>query len=411
MSNNNSNSKISVVEIFVNRVIERVQKEGKLPWQKPWNPLSESGAYNALCGRHYNGLNTLILDDGGYLTFKEIQDLGGKIKKGSHSYPVFFWKQIKVTETKTNDDGDSEEIDKLIPMLRYYSVFRVEDCEIPAEKMGKLKLEPAKNEEITHKNNYPLADNLMKYYLERENIQTGNENHAFYRPSTDYIGLPIKGAFPKLEEYFSTAFHEITHSTGASKRLNRFGVCGAHSFGSKEYSKEELVAELGACFLCSFSGVDISVTENNNVAYIQSWLNALKNDPKMLISAHSKARKAFDFIIDGFDSEVIEEGEGENPEPLTLDSNVQEWYRNEYPSDDLGENINAYMTFEDVKDSLPTGMFYEMIGDCDTVIRERVFKALADILSVGYGVVYDSWMDRKTIDEVLSIDSLQPSLF
>lgn len=322
MSNNNSTLKISVVEIFVNRVIERVQNEGRLPWQKPWNPLKESGAYNALSGRHYNGLNTLILEDGGYLTFKEVQDLNGKIKKGSHANPVFFWKQIKITETKTNNDGDSEDIDKLIPMLRYYSVFRVEDCEIPEEGMKKLKLETPSNPEITHSDKYPVADSLMKYYIDRENISTGNENHAFYRPSTDYIGLPIKGAFPKLEEFFSTAFHEITHSTGSDKRLKRFGVCGAHSFGSKEYSKEELVAELGACFLCSFSGVDISVTENNNVAYIQSWLNALKNDPKMLISAHSKAKKAFEFIIDGFEY-TEEEEQGDTPAPLETDSNLQ----------------------------------------------------------------------------------------
>lgn len=308
MSTKNSTSKMSVVEIFVNRVIERVQKENRLPWQKPWNPVAESGAYNAVSGRHYNGLNTLILDPGPYLTFKEVQDLGGTVRKGCHSQPVFFWKQITVNDWTAPDPDEDEEngkvidgVKKTIPMMRYYNVFALADCIIPEAGMKKLKLEAEKVDEIVHADSYPAADALMKFYLGREGITTGPETKAFYRPSTDYIGLPVRGSFPKLEEFFSTAFHEITHSTGAEKRLKRFGVTGGHSFGSKEYSKEELVAEIGACFLCSFTGVDVTVTENNNVAYLQSWLNALKNDPKLLISAHSKARKAFEFIVNGFE--------------------------------------------------------------------------------------------------------------
>lgn len=144
MYTKNSTTKISVVEIFVNRVIERVQKEQRLPWCKPWNPLSESGAYNAVSGRHYNGLNTLILEPGAYLTFKEVQNLGGKVRKGAKALPVFFWKQIIVTDSFEDENGNPAEDSKLIPMLRYYNVFSLADCDIPEAGMKKLKLEPEK---------------------------------------------------------------------------------------------------------------------------------------------------------------------------------------------------------------------------------------------------------------------------
>ena len=211
---------------------------------------------------------------------------------------VVFWKQIEVkNQDKTEDDDDEV---KKIPMMRYYNVFHVSDCDIPADQMAKLHLdcEIGNDDHIV-----PDADKMANYYLTRESIPMNwMGNQAFYRPSTDSITLPERKFFKTAAGLFGTWFHEMIHSTGAEKRLNRFGSEGAHArFGDENYSKEELVAEIGSCFLCTYCGIEMAEEETNSVAYLQSWLKALKNDPNMLISAHSKAKKAFEFIIEGFD--------------------------------------------------------------------------------------------------------------
>ena len=143
------------------------------------------------------------------------------------------------------------------------------------------------------------ADHLAEVYLKREGIpMKWAGNRAFYRPMSDSITLPKREAFKTAGGFYGTWFHEITHSTGAAKRLRRFDPSESSStFGSKSYSKEELVAEIGSCFLSTYCGVEMGAEEDNSVAYLQGWLSALKNDPKMLISAHSKAKQAFEYVI------------------------------------------------------------------------------------------------------------------
>lgn len=300
MSKTNSTTKMSVAEIFVQRVVDRVLTEGVLPWNKPWS-IAGNGAHNALTGRYYNGLNVLTLDPDSYLTFKQVKDLGGTVKKGAKSYMVIFWKQIKVSDQTEDEDGNVADEEKTIPMMRYYNVFRVSDCEIPEEAMAKLHLDNSIPAPDGHK--VPNADHLAEYYLKREKIGMFFErsDRAFYRPGLDEIHLPLREWFKDAAGLFGTWFHEITHSTGHESRLKRIGVTGSHYFGDTEYSKEELVAEIGSCFLCTYCGIDMGKEEDNSVAYLQSWLDALKKDPQMLISAHSKARKAFEFVIDGFE--------------------------------------------------------------------------------------------------------------
>ena len=135
-------------------------------------------------------------------------------------------------------------------------------------------------------------------YLEREGIKFNLEDgdRAFYRPSTDSITLPKKGQFKDAEEYYSTLYHEMTHSTGHEKRLNRDLK---NFFGDEGYSKEELVAEIGSSILCNLLGIETGSTFKNTVAYIQSWIRALKNDKRMIVSASSRAEKAVAYIMDG----------------------------------------------------------------------------------------------------------------
>ena len=143
------------------------------------------------------------------------------------------------------------------------------------------------------------GDKLITDYITREKIHFNEQvsNNAYYQPSTDSIVVPMKQQFQVVNEYYSTTFHEITHSTGHKTRLDRLQTGQIAAFGSEEYSKEELVAEIGSATLMNLLGIETVKTFRNTTAYIQSWLNVLKNDNKFIVSASSKAEKAVNFII------------------------------------------------------------------------------------------------------------------
>lgn len=121
-------------------------------------------------------------------------------------------------------------------------------------------------------------------------------DHAWYRPSTDTVGMPARGLFNSSEQYYNTLFHELTHSTGHPSRIGREGIEKLNTFGSERYSREELVAEMGAAMLCGLTGLAPHTLENS-AAYLQSWLRALKADSRMVVAAASAAQKAADFIL------------------------------------------------------------------------------------------------------------------
>ena len=273
----------SVYEMVTDRIIEELEK-GIIPWKKPWKSINK-GAYNRISKKSYSLLNQLMLKhEGEYATFKQWQDLGGKIKKGAKSEFVVFWKMLAVEEEK-----DGATITKTIPMLRYYNVFHISQVE---------GVEPLETVEITHNEPIEEAEKIKTGYSVRENIQIIEEvgNRAFYSPSEDYICIPSKEQFEHIEEYYSTAFHEMVHSTGHKKRLDRL-VNGA-KFGNEKYSKEELVAELGSAMLLNELGIETTETFENSTAYIQNWLQVLKNDSKFIVSASGKAEKAVKYIMD-----------------------------------------------------------------------------------------------------------------
>lgn len=279
-----STEKFNIYEAITNRIIEQLEG-GVIPWHKPWSGVA-SGAYNRVSKKPYSLLNQMLLKhDGEYATYKQWSDIGGKVKKGEKSEIVVFWKILNVEETK---DGKTEI--KSIPLLKYINVFHVSQVDGVEPKTTKL---------IEH-NPIEEAEQIKNDYANRENIVIKElvTDRAFYSPSRDYIQVPCKEQYKDVMEFYSTLFHEMVHSTGHKDRLKRLD-CSVKlaSFGSEDYSKEELIAEIGSAFLMNHIGIETAKTFNNSTAYIQSWLNVLKNDNRFIVSASSKAEKAMKYIL------------------------------------------------------------------------------------------------------------------
>lgn len=277
----------SVYEMVTERIINQLE-QGIIPWEKPWSGLAD-GAYNRISKRSYSLINQLILKhDGEYATFKQWQDLGGKVRKGAKSEIVVFWKLLPVDEKQP--DGTTET--KSIPFLRYYNVFHISQVEgvEPLEKKIRNDIEPIEE-----------AEKILSDYITRENITLKNVagDRAYYSPNQDMICLPLMEQFKDASEYYSTAFHEATHSTMKESRCNRAEDRKGKlvAFGSDEYSKEELVAEIGSANILNMLGIETKKSFRNSAAYIQNWLEVLKNDVKFIVSASSKAEKAVKYIL------------------------------------------------------------------------------------------------------------------
>ena len=276
---------IKVYEVINNRIMELLQ-QGTVPWRKTWNAQSNYPK-NIVSKKDYRGVNVFMLacmpfSSPYWLTFKQAQDKGGNVKKGEKSTPVIFWKWLD-----KNDSDNETSTNGKIPMLRYYSVFNIEQTEgIEA---------PPTTESINTFTPIEMAEQIIAGMPYKPEIKYGG-NKASYSPMLDYVKLPVPTAFQSPEEYYSTAFHELTHSTGHASRVGRIGVTQTNYFGSHEYSKEELVAEMGAAFLCGHAGIENTIIENS-AAYIAGWLKALKNDKTLLVHAAAQAQKASDFIL------------------------------------------------------------------------------------------------------------------
>lgn len=230
----------------------------------------------------------LLKHTGEYATYKQWQDLGGQVKKGEKSEIVVFWKIFETEETN-KDTGEKET--KKIPLLRYYNVFHISQVE---------GVEPLKPEQLNDEVE-PIeeADKIITDYITREHIEFTEcrSNEAYYSPSQDAVVVPMKEQYKVINEYYSTTFHELTHSTGHKNRLNRLETGAVAAFGSETYSKEELVAEIGSASLMNLLGIETVKTFRNSAAYIQSWLQVLRNDNKFIVSASSKAEKAVNYIL------------------------------------------------------------------------------------------------------------------
>ncbi len=280
--------KKDVYQIITDQIINLLE-QGVIPWHKPWN--AENGApCNLSSGKAYRGINTFLLSCMGgskyWLTFKQAKDMKGTVKKGSKGAPVVFWNW---REREIKDEKTGEVEIKTNPIIRYYTVFnldQIEGVETPKEEeTEKLEFTPIE-----------AAEKIINGMPNSPEIRYGG-NRAFYSPITDLVGMPEKVDFEGAEEFYNTFFHELTHSTGHLDRLKIKEVENLNPFGSASYSREELVAEMGAAFLCGHSGIERK-TITNSASYIGSWLKKLRNDKKFVVTAAAQAQKAADFILD-----------------------------------------------------------------------------------------------------------------
>lgn len=275
--------KFDIYETITNRIIEELEN-GVIPWRKPWTGL-RSGAISRSTGRAYSIMNQMLLGNPGeYITYTQLQEVGGRLKKGAKKRMVVFWKMMPIEEK----DKNNKPVKKIVPFLRYYYVYHIDDCEGIEQKYPpeKFKLFDPIAEAETATYNYLRTSGCRLEHVAND--------RAYYAMKPDKITLPMKEQFDSAEEYYSTLFHEIVHSTGHEKRLNRDMSGGK---GSPAYSKEELVAEIGAAAILHYFGIETSNTFKNNAAYIDSWLRALRNDKRLIVSAAGKADKAFNLIV------------------------------------------------------------------------------------------------------------------
>jgi antirestriction protein ArdC len=221
-----------------------------------------------------------------WLSFKQCRDIGGTVKKDEKSTMVVFWKPI--VNFKDNESDELPEA-KINFLLRYYYLFNIQQCNIPDEVLKKRNTMP-KNPKILE------AEQIIMGYPNPPEIAINNMiPNPRYLPRLDKIEIQSIDNFHSSDDYYASLFHECIHATGHSSKCNRRGISGKIVFGSEEYSREELIAECGASFLCNISGIE--KTLENSASYIANWLQALKQDNRMVLIAASQAQKACDYIL------------------------------------------------------------------------------------------------------------------
>jgi antirestriction protein ArdC len=294
---------MNVYEIITERILQKLE-EGTVPWRKPWQGGEAGMPRNLVTGQPYRGINVFLLAAAGYespywLTFRQARQRGGSVRAGEHGTPVVFWKWHHAQE----QDAENGRNRRRIPFLRYYTVFNVSQCDgvcIPVTSTpSQREFSPlARCEEVVEGMPDPPA------------IESGR-TQAAYLPARDKVIMPARSVFESAEAYYQTVFHELAHATGHGSRLARPAVMDATAFGSHAYSKEELVAEMGAAFLCGHAGIEAATLENA-ASYIDGWLRVLRGDSRMVVQAAAHAQKVADFIL-GRTSELASDmGEDEH---------------------------------------------------------------------------------------------------
>jgi antirestriction protein ArdC len=275
--------------MIADKVIAAIERNEKLPWMKPW---SGGGlARNGKTQRPYTGVNfflTACCDyaNPNFLTFNQANEFGLSVRKGEKATVVVFWKPMKVRKEDAGEDGDKA--DKIIPFLRYYNVFNVDQLEGDIPEKMQIRQQREKHEAIAE------AEAVIAAMPKAPPIKIEGAR-ACYSPILDEVRMPQPTLFKSSEGYYQTLFHELVHSTGHPSRLNRKEKSGSF-FGNTVYAFEELVAESGSAMLAARCGFDTTATVEQSAAYAQGWLRVLKDEPKKFLEAAQKGSKAVDFI-------------------------------------------------------------------------------------------------------------------
>jgi len=281
-----------VCQTVTNNIIQALEN-GVIPWKKPFKSSFSPIPTNHFTGKAYRGINVFLLNlaciqmsypNNTWVTYRQVQKLGGHIKKGESSEDILFWKRTILHEK--NEELEEETSPKEVYIARIYHVFNIAQCEgLEITEDQQKELPKIQSCESVY-DNYPEI---------KPKLCTGSR--AMYIPSTDQISIPNMHDFDSRESYYATLFHELVHSTGHASRLNREGIAQANRSDMIKYSKEELIAEMGASFLSAVTGIDNNDLTDNAAAYIYSWLEVFKQDKKMVVKAASYAQKAVDYLV------------------------------------------------------------------------------------------------------------------
>lgn len=298
-------AKIDIYQAVTDRILETLDK-GTVPWR---HPIKRSADHDGLprsmnSKKPYRGVNIFLLamtawakgyESAYWLTYKQAKQQGGQVRKGEKASLVIFWKRYATTDKETGDK-------KVVPVMRHYNVFnaeQVEGVEAPDAVQPDPPAEPFK----------PIdeAEKIVTGYAKGPVIEHGG-GQAYYRPTEDKVRIADPTRFEGPENYYATLFHELAHSTGHSSRLNRGLDKKLAPFGSADYSKEELVAEMGAAFLAATAGISPPTIEQS-AAYIDGWRKKLKGDKKLIVQAAGTGQRAADHILGvTWDTPSSEEG-------------------------------------------------------------------------------------------------------
>lgn len=288
-----------IYEEVTSRIVAQLD-QGVIPWKKPWTGTPD-GAVAHKTLRPYSLINQMLLGTPGeYLTLKQCNAEGGRVKKGAKSHFVVFWKaysrQQRADDGSPLTDDDGNALTRTFPVLRYYRVFHIADCEGVAPRLKSPDDLPTDLPTISP---VQRAEDVFAGYRARSGVRFEQlrQDEAFYSPAFDKISLPLLNQFTAAEEYYTTLFHEAVHSTGHKTRLNRFDGQGSTPFGSKTYSREELVAEIGSAAILHELGMETPETFRNSTSYVQGWSKKLRADPRLFISATARAEKAVRMIL------------------------------------------------------------------------------------------------------------------
>lgn len=281
--------KVDLFQIVTDKLIRMIEENHTLPWTKPWNTV-DGYPRNLKTGRFYQGSNIFILSvealDKGYespywVTMNQANYLGGQVKEGEKCTYCLKWRFIP-----KKDKNTGEEIGGMRPFAYSFRLFNIAQCEgleVPGTEERDFA-DVVACEEVGKKMPVPIE------------IRHGGDK-AYYDKTNDRIQLPFKKRFVDVPEYYSTRFHELIHSTGATKRLNRPTLKDAVTFGDQNYSKEELVAEMGAAMLCAATGIENTASIKNSAGYLKGWASKLGEDKRLFTSAATQAQKAADYIL------------------------------------------------------------------------------------------------------------------
>jgi len=268
------------------KIIANLETAGS--WKKLWqipSPVSLNGHY-------YRGINRLILSSDPfksrvYGTFQQIRANGGKVCKGEKATVVVFWKSSIHTDEVTKET-------KKMFLLRYFHIFNTEQADFDDQGLDKIaRLQNLVEER--HEESHVDAEQIITGYQNKPDIHfSDKDDRAYYSPMADMISIPKMKYFANASEFYKTLYHEAVHSVGHPKRLNRFDLT-SNRFGDEPYSKEELVAELGASFLAEIAHLELNI--RNSAAYISGWASKLRDNQKWILWAASRAEKATDYIL------------------------------------------------------------------------------------------------------------------